>query len=546
MDDSERRMRRRVKRVRRRVREGTTFTPQVARNYRMDMWRTPATPQYAYRPADSMTHMFRTKYDMIHQFNADLHQQEIRNIQAETEISKLQHQRKMAEKKTREYEREKILALQDKLAAEHAEEEARLEYKKEKKRLTSEHQAEMRNMRLDHERNRFKSEIAAEKARFLQEEIMQLDKELFKRNLDATKHEVNRFLWEGMYTTDENGEKVMKWDAKPFYDAGLNVEVGEREVLRQRAEWEAEKLVRDNERQIAAIKSENKKLLGQINLEKDPTYRRLLAERELAGRTLKKLQLEHERERQNDRVRGEIHRYQTQVARLKADSKEPSPELVQKRDEAIKELAAAKEQHNIAAEKLRLTRQIVEMQAQIGDPSQLDQQLKDKRQQLNDLDRQMRNVKRLESLDDQIAERLQDYNGSTTSMLADVEHWIRELNPILPDAVRREISASTDPTYRMNLLLRGARIAAGQRDQYYDRLRAFLSHVNEVRHDEQFRRDTQAVISRACAQMDQVSGEQEVAVAHQLYATLVDDTPPSRRFTEPTGLQPEHREPQPL
>ena len=138
MDDSERRMRRRVKRVRRRVREGTTFTPQVARNYRMDMWRTPATPQYAYRPADSMTHMFRTKYDMIHQFNADLHQQEIRNIQAETEISKLQHQRKMAEKKTREYEREKILALQDKLAAEHAEEEARLEYKKEKKRLTDE------------------------------------------------------------------------------------------------------------------------------------------------------------------------------------------------------------------------------------------------------------------------------------------------------------------------------------------------------------------------------------------------------------------------
>ena len=546
MDDSERRMRRRVKRVRRRVREGTTFTPQVARNYRMDMWRTPATPQYAYRPADSMTHMFRTKYDMIHQFNADLHQQEIRNIQAETEISKLQHQRKMAEKKTREYEREKILALQDKLAAEHAEEEARLEYKKEKKRLTSEHQAEMRNMRLDHERNRFKSEIAAEKARFLQEEIMQLDKELFKRNLDATKHEVNRFLWEGMYTTDENGEKVMKWDAKPFYDAGLNVEVGEREVLRQRAEWEAEKLVRDNERQIAAIKSENKKLLGQINLEKDPTYRRLLAERELAGRTLKKLQLEHERERQNDRVRGEIHRYQTQVARLKADSKEPSPELVQKRDEAIKELAAAKEQHNHDAEMLRLKRQIAEMQAQIGDPSQLDQQLKDKRQQLNDLDRQMRNVKRLESLDDQIAERLQDYNGSTTSMLADVEHWIRELNPILPDAVRREISASTDPTYRMNLLLRGARIAAGQRDQYYDRLRAFLSHVNEVRHDEQFRRDTQAVISRACAQMDQVSGEQEVAVAHQLYATLVDDTPPSRRFTEPTGLQPEHREPQQL
>ena len=546
MDDSERRMRRRVKRVRRRVREGTTFTPQVARNYRMDMWRTPATPQYAYRPADSMTHMFRTKYDMIHQFNADLHQQEIRNIQAETEISKLQHQRKMAEKKTREYEREKILALQDKLAAEHAEEEARLEYKKEKKRLTSEHQAEMRNMRLDHERNRFKSEIAAEKARFLQEEIIQLDKELFKRNLDATKHEVNRFLWEGMYTTDENGEKVMKWDAKPFYDAGLNVEVGEREVLRQRAEWEAEKLVRDNERQIAAIKSENKKLLGQINLEKDPTYRRLLAERELAGRTLKKLQLEHERERQNDRVRGEIHRYQTQVARLKADSKEPSPELVQKRDEAIKELAAAKEQHSIAAEKLRLTRQIVEMQAQIGDPSQLDQQLKDKRQQLNDLDRQMRNVKRLESLDDQIAERLQDYNGSTTSMLADVEHWIRELNPILPDAVRREISASTDPTYRMNLLLRGARIAAGQRDQYYDRLRAFLSHVNEVRHDEQFRRDTQAVISRARAQMDQVSGEQEVAVAHQLYATLVDDTAPSRRLTEPAGLQPEHREPQQL
>lgn len=546
MDDSERRMRRRVKRVRRRVREGTTFTPQVARNYRMDMWRTPATPQYAYRPADSMTHMFRTKYDMIHQFNADLHQQEIRNIQAETEISKLQHQRKMAEKKTREYEREKILALQDKLAAEHAEEEARLEYKKEKKRLTSEHQAEMRNMKLDHERNYFKSQIADEKARFLQEEIMQLDKELFKRNLDATKHEVKRFLWEGMYTTDENGEKVMKWDAKPFYDAGLNVEVGEREVLRQRAEWEAEKLVRDNERQIAAIKSENKKLLGQINLEKDPTYRRLLAERELAGRTLKKLQLEHERERQNDRVRGEIHRYQTQVARLKADSKEPSPELVQKRDEAIKELAAAKEQHNIAAEKLRLTRQIVEMQAQIGDPSQLDQQLKDKRQQLNDLDRQMRNVKRLESLDDQIAERLQDYNGSTASMLADVEHWIRELNPILPDAVRREISASTDPTYRMNLLLRGARIAAGQRDQYYDRLRAFLSHVNEVRHDEQFRRDTQAVISRARAQMDQVSGEQEVAVAHQLYTTLVDDTAPSRRFTEPAGLQPEHREPQQL
>ena len=544
MDDSERRMRRRVKRVRRRVREGTTFTPQVARNYRMDMWRTPATPQYAYRPADSMTHMFRTKYDMIHQFNADLHQQEIRNIQAETEISKLQHQRKMAEKKTREYEREKILALQDKLAAEHAEEEARLEYKKEKKRLTSEHQAEMRKMKLDHERKSFKSQIKSEKDRFIQEESMRHDMVMSKRNLEATKHKVKRFQWEGMYTTNEQGEEVLKRGATKIRNLGLDIKVGERDVLQQRAKWEAEELVREKERKIAEIKSENEKLQGQINLEKDPTYIELLAEKTAAERLLARLQKTHEQNRKNDAVRRDLDRINVQIAKMKADSQEPSPELIQKRDEAIKELAAAKEQHNHDAEMLRLKRQIAEMQAQIGDPSQLDQQLQEKRQEARKMKKIMRDLDELESLDSHLAKSVHDLNDRTREAIARNEFWVNELNPVLPEPYRSDVNGSTDLDYRYVSMNSGVRAAIGQFADHMRQREELFTTANGLRRDDAFRRRTDELVDHALQVVTEEGNVQEFLNAHDMPRIISRD--PQSHFAQHLAANPGLREPQPL
>ena len=529
-------MQKRVKKAKKRAQRGATFTPRVARNRNIDMSHTPVTPPFAYRPADSITHLIKSKYDMVKQFNADLHNQEVRNMDLEKDISDILHKRDMANKRAEDLNVRKREALQSKLKAEQEEEIARIEFDKFKDNLTTRHSRDLWRARHNAMADRYMAEMTL-KTEQLQQQLQ----------TEGLKHDLDKFTWEGMYDTDDDGNEVLKEGAGRLKDLGIDIHVGERELIRQRREYEAKKLVREKERELEALKLENAKIQGRLNMEKDPHFIRLLADKRKAERTLTRLQANHEMDRKSDAVRRDINRTNVQIAKLRAESEEPSAELVQQRRDAARELAVAKEQREIAAKKLRLDREIAEMNAQIGEVGRLDQEITEKRQQVADAQKHLRKLKEYESLDEQLAAATHDYNEKTRNMLDRMDHWARELNPIIPDPQRTELFHSTDPTYRMGILINGVRAAVGQRDEYVNRLEQFFTHVNTMRHDEGFRRAVEGLIGPVREQLNQLAVEDDVAVAHNLLAALAQDPmPSSARFMEPMGLRPEHREPQQL
>ena len=71
--DTKRRIKKKVKKYKKRNRANATVTPQVARNTRADAAKYPAYTPFAYRPADSPTHILKSKNDLVKIINQDLH-----------------------------------------------------------------------------------------------------------------------------------------------------------------------------------------------------------------------------------------------------------------------------------------------------------------------------------------------------------------------------------------------------------------------------------------------------------------------------------------
>ena len=64
-EDTHRRIKKKVKKAKKRIKKNATMTPQVARNTRADAAKYPAYTPFAYRPADSPTHILKSKNDLI-------------------------------------------------------------------------------------------------------------------------------------------------------------------------------------------------------------------------------------------------------------------------------------------------------------------------------------------------------------------------------------------------------------------------------------------------------------------------------------------------
>ena len=72
-EDTHKRIKKKVKKIKKRMRKNATLTPQVARNTRGDANKYAPYPQFAYRPADSPTHILKTKNDLVKIINQDIH-----------------------------------------------------------------------------------------------------------------------------------------------------------------------------------------------------------------------------------------------------------------------------------------------------------------------------------------------------------------------------------------------------------------------------------------------------------------------------------------
>ena len=235
--ETKRRIKKKIKKYKKRNRQNASMTPQVARNTRADVSKYPAYTPFAYRPADSPTHILKSKNDLVKIINQDLHNERIQMYELETDISRLQHQRDMAIKRKQDLETTKRERLKQKLDAEHDQVVAQRSYELYKKDELAEHK------KAKHKKALFDAQLEADKALFdlkmeneqqlinakRHEEInrfnrernverqkaqLQADKLEHDRNLDDYKRTIEDFRWRGMYDYTDPQNPVLKHGAK--------------------------------------------------------------------------------------------------------------------------------------------------------------------------------------------------------------------------------------------------------------------------------------------------------------------------------------------
>ena len=89
--------------VRKRVKKNTDLTPKVAKNTKADAGKYTVLPNYAYRPADSPTHVLKSKNDLIALANQDIKKFDDQYLAADEEIQKVIKRRELAQNRAEQY-----------------------------------------------------------------------------------------------------------------------------------------------------------------------------------------------------------------------------------------------------------------------------------------------------------------------------------------------------------------------------------------------------------------------------------------------------------
>ena len=291
--DTKRRIKKKVKKYKKRNRANATLTPQVARNTRADAAKYPAYTPFAYRPADSPTHILKSKNDLIKIINQDLHNERIQTYELETDISRLQHQRDMAIKRKQELETTKRERLKQKLEAEHDQVVAQRTYELYKKDELAKHKKALFDAQLEADKALFDLKMDSEQqlinakrheeiTRFNRERNverqkaqLQADKLEHDRNLDDYKRTIEDFRWRGMYDYTDPQNPVLKHGAKQLKDKGVDFKYGERDLIRERNKFEIEKLIRETQREQDQLQHEISKYTTMNSVTNDPIRKQL-------------------------------------------------------------------------------------------------------------------------------------------------------------------------------------------------------------------------------------------------------------------------------
>ena len=139
----------------------------------------------------------------------------------EKDISDILHKRDLANKRTEELNVRKREALRSKLRAEQEEEVARIEFDKFKDELTTKHSRDLWRIRHRAAIEQYKAAVDLKTDQMFQE-----------NETAGLKRDLDRFMWEGMYETDADGNMRLKKGADRLQKNGIEIYVGERELIR--------------------------------------------------------------------------------------------------------------------------------------------------------------------------------------------------------------------------------------------------------------------------------------------------------------------------
>ena len=419
--ETKRRIKKKIKKYKKRNRQNASMTPQVARNTRADVSKYPAYTPFAYRPADSPTHILKSKNDLIKLINQELHNERIQTYKLETDISRLQHQRDMAIKRKQELETTKRERLKQKLDAEHDQVVAQRSYELYKKEelakhkkasfdaqleadkalfdLKMENEQQLINAKRHEETNRFNRErnIERQKAQF------QADKLEHDRKLEDYKRTIENFRWQGMYDYTDPQNPVLKHGAKQLKDKGIDFKYGERDLIKARQEFELEKVNRAKQRELDQFEHEISKYTTMDKVPNDPVGRQINESFAKQERVHYMMQVMNEKNKESDKPRREISDIEQKTALLEASNQPPDAKLIREQNQNHAGLERIEQTKAPTIEKIILDRQLAEMKAEKGDVGHLHQEIIDKTAKVAELEQT-----RKSALDKKRAEREED------------------------------------------------------------------------------------------------------------------------------------------
>ena len=509
-EDTHKRIKKKVKKIKKRIRKNATLTPQVARNTRGDANKYAPYPQFAYRPADSPTHILKTKNDLVKIINQDIHNERLRSLELETDISRLQHQRYIAIKRNQELETTKRKKLKEKLQAEHDEQLQKYSYDQYKKDELHKHQRALLEMKLEAEKSIFDQELA-NKRELLDIETQQRKDKLGKERALAIrqaqlrgqentqqhkfnnyKEAIDRFKWEGMYhdpTIEDNGRRRAKGNVKQgaqqLLADGIEFRYGERELIEQRRNYEMEKLIRETQREQDDLKHELSKYTTLKDAINDPLRKQLEERLAKQKRAYEQLQILSEKNKESDKLRKEIRDLEHKAAVLKASNQPPNETLIKQRNDKLSEFGRARQERDARLEMMKLERQIAEMKAQTGEVGTLDQELKEKREQMLQYKEEMKKLSERRQLEKKLKRQIDKCEEEREELREVAGEFVNGL--AWSSQIKHHLDSLDDPLRQMDLMMTTLQQDISQsqtiRDKAYE-LAKELDFRPNYRHDD--------------------------------------------------------------
>ena len=492
--------------VRKRIKKNTDLTPKVAKNTRADAGKYAQLPTYAYRPADSPSHILKTKNDLVTLANQDIKKFTDEFLNTDEEIQKVIRERELAQRRAQEYKTTLKQELIRKNNAKLQEEQERIDFEKTKASMKAERDDMIKNMRRQHEQEQsifhWNSQLNEAKLDTDSDKLVhQIKMEALKQRAEQQQHKrqhdiaqqqlsylIDKYKWEGSYDIDpETGAKTLKDGAKDLAELGIDFDIGERTLAQEQHKIELNKINQSFASEKLKLEQELDKINTRTKLEKAPEYQKLLKEHAEAVKNAREAELNQQQAKRNKKLQQEIDALNYKIELIKAEDK-VDEKLKQQLLQKQAELQTAKATHKLIRDQAKVERKLAEISAQRGEAERLQQLLNEHQQQVNELSLQNNNSReQLSQLKQTYSEYIpiaRDIDAQTKAYQNEVAMAINRLTPHLTQQEQQSLKDITDPTLALQRMIELGQQRIANRGEYTGRALAVAENIRQVfQHD---------------------------------------------------------------
>ena len=519
--------------VRKRIKKNTDLTPKVAKNTRADAGKYAQLPTYAYRPADSPSHILKTKNDLVTLANQDIKKFTDEFLNTDEEIQKVIRERELAQRRAQEYKTTLKQELIRKNNAKLQEEQERIDFEKTKASMKAERDDMIKNMRRQHEQEQsifhWNSQLNEAKLDTDSDKLVhQIKMEALKQRAEQQQHKrqhdiaqqqlsylIDKYKWEGSYDIDpETGAKTLKDGAKDLAELGIDFDIGERTLAQEQHKIELNKINQSFASEKLKLEQELDKINTRARLEDAPEYQKLLKEHAEAVKNAREAELNQQQAKKKKKLQQEIDALNYKIELIKAEDK-VDEKLKQQLLQKQAELQTAKGTHKLIRDQAKVERKLAEISAQRGEAERLQQLLNEHQQQVNELSLQNNNSReQLSQLKQTYSEYIpiaRDIDAQTKAYQNEVAMAINRLTPHLTQQEQQSLKDISDPTLALQRMIEFGQQRISTRGEYTGRALAVADNIRQVfQHDENL---AKIGITLANVQQQLRNNQQEAAFA---------------------------------